>query len=87
MNRLLSNLWLAVGIALISAGAYSVPLPRAQAAFWGCESKVVADGDICDEGWCWNSQRNCKDHKILIGYNGSVAQWKIVCHCLLPFEV
>ncbi len=82
MNRLLSNLWLAVGLALIGAGAYSVPLPRAQAAFWYCEGKVIADGDTCGEGWCWNWNRDCTTDSVIIGYNGSIPQWKVVCHCL-----
>lgn len=82
MNRLLSNLWLAVGIALVGVGAYSVPLPRAQASFWYCEGKVIADGDHCDEGWCWNSNRNCKEVRVTTGYNNGPT-YIFVCRCEL----
>lgn len=83
MYRLLSNAWLAVGIALVGLGGIGVPLPKAQAAFWYCEGKELADGDVCDEGWCWNWNRNCKEERVIIGYNGSTPIYKVVCHCLL----
>ncbi len=83
MNRLLSNVWLALGLALLVVGVYSTPLPRAHAAFWYCEGKEIGDGDLCDEGWCWNWNRDCKEERVITGYNGSTPIYKVVCHCLL----